>query len=165
MSYQEKRTIVSMLSGALFLAVYCIYALSQYHSGAVAPGDLKFWAATMLVFIGIGIAAVIVIQIVFHILLSISIAVEKKIRDQNFDEKDIEKSIQSEMVEDERDKLISMKSTQIGFICAGAGFVAALVSLALDYSPVVMLHILFVSFSAGSILEGAAQLYFYRRGI
>jgi len=28
-----------------------------------------------------------------------------------------------------------------------------------------MLNILYFSFSAGSLLEGAVQLYFYRRGI
>jgi len=69
------------------------------------------------------------------------------------------------MVEDEMDKMIDLKSTRIGFIFAGMGFIAALVSLILDYSPVVMLNIMFFSFSMGSLLEGFAQLYFYRRGI
>ena len=91
MSYQEKRTIVSIVSGVLLLAAYCIYAFGQYQSGAVAQGDLKFWASTMLIFIGIGVAASIVIQIVFHILLSISIAVKEKIRDEKCDDKEIEK--------------------------------------------------------------------------
>lgn len=165
MSYQEKKTIVSILTGALLLVAYCIYAFGRYNSGAVVPGDLKYWAGLMLIFIGIGIVAAIIIQIVFHILLSISIAVKKKIQDETFDDKEIEKSIHSEMVEDEMDRLIDLKSTQIGFILAGIGFVTALVSLVLNYSPVVMLNILFISFSAGSVLEGFAQLYFYRKGI
>ena len=73
MSYQEKRTVTSIVTGILVLAAYCIYAFSRFHSGSVAPDNLKFWASTILIFIGIGIAASIVIQIVFHILLSISI--------------------------------------------------------------------------------------------
>jgi hypothetical protein len=165
MSYQEKRTVVSIVSIALVLVGYCIYAFDRYSSGVVAPGNLKFWAGVILIFIGIGIAATIVIQIVFHILISISLAVKKKIQDETIDEKEIEKSIDSEMVEDEMDKLINLKSNRIGFIFAGIGFVAALVSLVLNYSPVVMLNIMFISFSAGSLLEGFVQLYFYRKGI
>jgi hypothetical protein len=165
MSYQEKRTITSIVTMALVLAAYCIYAFGKYQAGAVVPGDLKFWATTMLVFIGIGIIAGIIIQIVFHILLSIALAVKEKVRDANYDDKEIERSIEVEMVEDEMDKLIELKSTRVSFFLAGIGFVAGLISLVLKYSPAVMLNIMFISFSAGSILEGVAQLYFYRRGI
>jgi len=165
MSYQEKRTITNMITMALVLGAYCTYAFGKYEAGAVAAGDLKFWATTMLIFIGIGIAAGIVIQIVFHILISIAIAVKEKVRDVNKDSKEIERSIEAEMVEDERDKLIDQKSMMVGFAIAGFGFIAALVSLVLNYSPMVMLNIMFISFSAGSVLEGFVQLYFYRRGI
>jgi len=165
MSYQEKRTVVSIITGAIVLAAYCIVAFGQNNSGAVAPGDLKFWAGTILVFIGIGVAASIVIQIVFHILLSIGIAMKKKILDENCEDKEIEKTIGAEMIEDEMDKLIELKSMRVGFFFAGIGFVAGLVALILDYSPVVMLNIFFLSFAGGSLLDGFTQLYFYRKGI
>src|SRR3990170_46915 len=84
MSYQEKRTIVMIVTGVMVLAAYCIYAFGQVQAGMVAAGDLKYWARTMLIFIGIGIAATIVIQIIFHILLSITTAISKKIQDPNF---------------------------------------------------------------------------------
>lgn len=54
---------------------------------------------------------------------------------------------------------------RVGFALAGAGFVAGLISLAFERSPVWMLNILFISFFAGSLLEGLTQLYFYRKGI
>jgi hypothetical protein len=165
MSYQERKTIVSLITGILVVAAYCIHAFGRYQSGAVDASDLKFWAGAMLVFIGIGVAASIVIQIVFHILVSIAIAVKKKIRDEQCDDKEIEKSINAEMVEDEMDKLIELKAMRFGFLVAGIGFFAALVSLLLGYSAAVMLNILFLSFSGGAILEGIAQLYFYRRGV
>jgi hypothetical protein len=165
MSYQEKRTIVSIVSGALILAAYSIYAFGRYSSGEIALGDLKFWAGTMLIFIGIGITAAIVIQIIFHILLSIGIAVQKTIQNQQTNGQEIEKSIGAEMVEDEMGKLIELKSGRIGYAVAGFGFVAGLVSLVLSYSPAVMLNILFFSFSGGSMLEGFAQLYYYRKGV
>lgn len=165
MSYQERRTIVSLISGASIIAAYCIYAFGRYQSGAVAAGDLKFWAGTILTFVGIGIAAAIVIQIIFHILMSIGIAVTKKIHDEQCDDKEIEKSINLEMVEDEMDKLIELKSMRVCLFLAGIGFVAGLVSLLLGYSAAVMLNIYFLSFCVGSLSEGIAQLYYYRRGV
>jgi hypothetical protein len=165
MSYQEKRSIVSIITGAIILAAYCIYAFGKYQSGLVGPEDLKFWASTILIFIGIGIVAFIVILIVFHILLSISIAVSKAANGGSYDEKEIEKSIQADMVEDEMGKLIELKSMRIGFIFSGFGFVLGLIALVLKYSPVIMLNIFFISFSLGSILEGFTQIYYYRRGV
>jgi hypothetical protein len=165
MSYQEKRNIVSMLSGAAILAAYCLVAWGRYRSGAIGPDDLAAWAGLMLVFIGIGIVASIVIQIVFHILLSVSIAVEKKIQDENCAEGEIERTIKNEMVEDEMGKLIELKAARAGYILAGTGFVAALLSLVLKAAPAVMLNIVFLSMSAASLAEGFVQLYFYRKGL
>ena len=165
MSYQEKKTLVSILTGILLLAAYCIYAFSKVQAGMVAPDDMKFWATTILIFIGIGVVASIVIQIVFHILLSIAIAVRKQMQDGQCDDKEVEKTIKQEMVENEMDKLIGLKSMRVGFAVAGIGFIAALVSLLLNHSPAVMLNIIFISFSIGTIVEGITQLYFYRRGV
>jgi uncharacterized membrane protein len=119
----------------------------------------------MLTFIGIGIAAAIVIQILFHILFAISIAVSEKIRDESCDDKEIEREIEAQIVEDEMDKLIEMKSSYIGLAIISFGFIAALVSLVLDYPAAVMLNILFGVLFLGSLFESFAQLYFYRRGI
>lgn len=165
MSYQEKRSIVSIITGAIILAAYCIYAFGKYQSGLDGPEDLKFWASTILIFIGIGIVAFIVILIIFHILLSISIAVSKAVKDGNYDDKEIEKAIQVDMIEDEMDKMIELKSMRFGFIVAGIGFIGGLVALILNSSAVVMLNIFFISFSVGSILEGFVKIFYYRRGI
>lgn len=165
MSYQEKRTIVSIITGVLVLAAYCIQAIGKFQSGSIDSGDMKFWAGTILIFIGIGIAATIVIQIVFHILLSVSIAVKEKMGNEKCNEEEIDHTIQTEIVEDEMDKLINLKSMRISFTVAGIGFIAGLVSLVLNCTPVVMLNIMFISFSAGSLLEGFTQLYFYSKGV
>lgn len=165
MSYQEKRTIVMMITGALVLAAYCIYAFGQVQAGLVVPGDLKFWARTILVFIGIGIGATIVLQIIFHILMSIGIAVARKVQNQDLVDEEINKSIQAEMIEDEMDKLIELKSNQIGMMVSGFGFVVALIAVLLGYSAVLLINMVFISFSFGMIIEGFAKLFYYRRGI
>jgi Na+-transporting methylmalonyl-CoA/oxaloacetate decarboxylase gamma subunit len=165
MSYQEKRSIVSIVSGIIILTAYCLYVIEKYQNGLVAPGDLKFWATTILTFIGIGIVATIVILIVFHIMLSVSIAVSQAVKDGNYDDKEIEKAIKVDMIEDEMDKMIEFKSMRIGFLIAGIGFVAGLFALVFNYSAVVMLNIFFISFSVGSILEGFVKIFYYRRGL
>jgi hypothetical protein len=164
MSYQETRTSVTLFSGVILLAVYCLYAFNPDRMAALPPGDLKPWASTMLIFIVTGVVVTIVIQILFHILFSISLAVRSKIQNQDSPDQEIERAIKREMVEDERDRQIELKSNRFGLAAAGIGFVSALLALVLNYSPVVMLNILFLSFFAGSLLEGAGQLYYYRRG-
>ena len=158
MSYQEKRTITSIISGLLVLAVYCIYA---FVIAQPEVGDIRFWAVTMLIFIGVGIGVTVVIQIIFHILLSVAIAVKER----NCDEKKINKSIEAAVVEDEMDKLIELKSMRVSMVIVGIAFVAGLIMLALGGSGALMLNILFLGGGFGSILEGLVSLRYYRRGV
>jgi hypothetical protein len=165
MSYPQTRTIVNLLSGASITAAYCIHAFGRYRSGALALDNLAAWAITMLSFIGIAVVAIIVIQIVFHILMSIGIAVGKKIQDVQADDKAIEKQINAEFVEDEMDKLIALKAQRFNAGVIGAGFVAGLITLALGRPAALMLNIVFLAFLGGSLVESLVQLYYYRRGI
>lgn len=165
MSYKEKKIIVSLVTGLLILATYCIYTLNKIQLGTAALDDLKFWATTILIFIGIGVVSLIIILIVFHILLSVTIAVKEEIQNGEYDDKKIAKTLELDMVEDEMEKLIGLKAMRISFAVVGIGFIAALVSLVLNYSPAVMLNIMFFSFGIGSMIEGFTQLYFYRRGV
>lgn len=160
MSYQEKRTITALIGGALIIAAYCIYAFTGGGPGAAGVSDLKEWAGAILVFIGIGVGVAIVLQILFHIGLSVSVAVRER-----SDESVIEKKIQAEMVEDEMDKLIELKSSRIGWGISGFGFIAALFSLVFGGSAVLMINIMFLSAAAGSMLGGFVSLYYYRKGV
>ncbi len=165
MSYKEKQIMVSLISGSVIIAAYFIFAAGKYSSGAYSPDNYSQWALAMLKFIGIGALAAIISQIVFHILLSVGIAVKETIRNNDCNEKEIERSINSEMVEDERDKLISMKSHKIAYIVTGIGFVVALVSMVFARSPLLMMHIMFGVFCLANLIEGLIQLYYYRAGV
>lgn len=161
MSYQEKRTVVDVVLSALVTGAYCVYVFGRYQSGMADISDLKFIAATILTFIGIEIGAVIIVQIIFHILLSAAIAVKRGI---SGGEK-IAKTVEVEFIEDEMDKLIELKSGRLGIVIVGAGFIASLVTLVLGSPPAVMLNIVFLSFCAGSLAGGILSLYYYRTGI
>ena len=163
MSYQEKRTSTEIFTSLLVLSAYCIYVFGVKDFGSTTP--LKTWAGTMLVFMGINIALNILVQILFHILYSVSIAIKDQMHNAEFSEERVERSIEAEFVEDERDRLIDLKATRTGFIVSGLGLGAGLILLVLDYSPAVMLNVLYIALYVGSITEGAAELYQYRKGI
>jgi hypothetical protein len=165
MSIQEKRTMFSIITGILILVAYCIYAYGKYQSGTIAADDMKFWAGTMLIFVGVGVVATIIGQIVFHVLLAVTISVREKMKNEKCNDKEIEKTIKNEMIIDEMEKLIELKSMRIGFAVSGMGFVAGLIFLVLNYSPAVMINIIFLSFCVGSLLEGFSRIYYYRKGV
>lgn len=153
MYYQEKKTIALLFSGTLVCAAYCIYAYQQLQTGAPNLGnDLRFWASAMLICIGAGIVTTIIIQILFHIINAMMNHVTA------CEEED-------PTIEDERDKLINLKSMRNSYVVVGVGFVIALITLVMQLPPAVMLNIAFLSFMTGSLFEGISQLYFYRRGV
>jgi len=147
-----------MAVGILLLVAYVIYALG---SAAPVPEDLRAWALAILIYIGACVVVGIVIQIIFHIAMAIGISVKEKVEDDN----EVERIMKVSMMEDERDKLINLKSAHIGYGFAGFGFVAGLIALALGMSTVVVLHIMTGAFAIGSIIEGCVSVYLNERGV
>jgi hypothetical protein len=167
MVYQEIRSLVMSVTNIAVLIAYCITVFGKAGQKLELSGDLKPWAIMILTFIGIGIAAAVLIQIVFHILLSVGIAIKNKLVDESITDKEIEKRVESEIgrPEDERDKLIDLKAGRIGQIISGVGVVTALIYTALGHSGVVMLNIVFLSFGIASASEGFIKAYYYRKGV
>ena len=155
MTFKSKRTITSIITGLILATAYCFYALSQ---NAPAAEDISAWATTILIFIGIAVAANITIMIFFHIAYSIGVTAKEH--------DNAERIIAAETAEDEMDKLVELKSSRAGYICAGIGIMAALVWLAfLDTSVVVALHLLLAGSFAGSMIEGIISIRLYERGV
>lgn len=154
-SYKSMRVLTSIGAGALLVAGYLAYAL-----GGDAPKSFQAWAIAMLIFSAIAIVALIVIQILFHIVASIGIAVTERDGDGH----NVKRILAASMIDDERDKLIGLKSARIGFVASGLGFLATLVAIALGASAVLALHVLFGSVVVGSIAGGIASVYYYQSG-
>lgn len=173
MTYQVKRTIVTIAAGIVLLAAYLINGYLKIRSGGAASlADLGGWATTMLVFIGIGVGLEIVTQIVFHVVVAaggeikrqVSAELNKKLNPDGGSQPCGETGSEIEK-EDEMDKLIGLKATKVGYAVAGFGFVASLVTLAVGLPPAVMLNTAFLTFITAGLLEGFAQLHYYRRGV
>lgn len=148
MSYQEKRSIVSIISSLLIFGIYSMYVFGKYQEGGpVLANDLSFWATAFLILIPVSIAANIIIHIVFSIINTIAT-------------NECEPSIT-----DERDKLIELKSTRNSHWIFVLGFFLAMGSLVLNMPPAVMFIVIAVSGLVSSIVGDLSQLYYYRRGI
>ena len=158
MSFKSKKMIASVAAATGLIIAYIVYALGDK---APATDNLKAWALAMLVLIGISVVVMIVIQILFHITFAIGIAV----KEGEMDKKNLRRLFDSETVEDERDKLVELKSARIGHIVAGAGFIAALITLLTGAPALWAIHILFGSFFIGSGAEGIAGVCQYERGV
>jgi hypothetical protein len=161
MTFKSKRTIASLGTGVIILVAYVIYATSK---SAPASGNMKAWAIALLIFVGIGIIAVIVIQILFHILSAIGLAVKEHTQGRAPDEY-VERALSSEMVDDEMEKLITLKASRIGSWLAGFGVIAFLFALGFGAPPVLALHLVVGAFALSGLAEGIASIYLYERGV
>jgi len=95
MSYQEKENLVNIISGLLITGVYAVIIFQRHQQGLIdLTEDYRKWGLIFLIFIGVSIIARIIIYIIFHIINAIATR-----------EEDIP-------AQDERDRLIKLKSTR-----------------------------------------------------
>lgn len=148
MSYEERRSVVALISTVIINIVYAAVMLPRFPDvGDYDPEVFRFWAGYMLILIPVTVVVKIIIHIVFVILNAITTG--------EYDEERV----------DEREQLIELKSTQVSLYVFSLGFIAAIATQALEEPPTLM----FVLFIGTGILTDAvselAQLYYRRRGI
>lgn len=148
MSYQEKRTIVSLISTLLIPTLYFLYMFQGYPKGdAYSIEVYRFWGRFILILIPVSIVAKIIIYIVFSIINTIATKEEEP------------------SVSDERDRLIELKSTRNSFYVFILGFFLAMGSIVMEMPPSVMFAILIFFGMVAELVGELSQLYFYRRGL
>jgi hypothetical protein len=161
MSEQSKGTIATMAVGAALAVAYIVWALSRPPGWSGDRGGLNAWALAILVFIGIGIVAAILVQIAARIAIVIGAAV----RDRAAGAAGVDQAAAEAAAEDEMDKLIALTSGRVGFAVVGIGFLAALAILAGGASAVAGLHTLLGAFALGALVEGGVSVHLYERGV
>ena len=148
MSYQEKTTIVNIITTLLVSALFWVYTLQRYQAENPELMEVfKFWGTAFIALVAISIVANIIIIIIFTIINAI---VTQEEEDPSFT--------------DERDKLIELKGTRNASYLFSAGVVFAMFTVALDAHPTMMFIILLLSGMAGDLFGNLTRLYFYRRG-
>lgn len=148
MSYQEKTTIVSIISTLLSFTAYCVYILQRYDINNLdSADDFSFWGAAIILLIPVQI----VFQIIVHILFAIGYYIVT--REEPPD------------LTDELDKLIELRSVRIFTMVFMIGFSVSMGAIALDAAPSAMFIGLFFTMIIAGILSDVFKLYLYRRGV
>jgi len=147
MNTKEKQIIVSLITSIVILGIYSIYVNNRYISGnPEILNDFKFWGKSFLIFIPVAIAA----QIVIHILFAIA---NKIVTNENID-----------LIEDERDKMIELKSIRISHWIFTFGFLMSMGSQAIGMQPWIMFVTLILSGFFSSVISEIAKIIYYRKG-
>ncbi|MCE7994855.1 MAG: hypothetical protein HEP71_22960 [Roseivirga sp.] len=147
MSYQEKRSILNLISSVLISGIYFWYVFRGDPTAGMDTDELMhFWGKSILILIPVTIVAKIVIAIFFAV--GNTVATREKIPSA-----------------DERDKLIELKSLRNSRYMFGFGFILAMVALTMNMSVNVMFIVIVLAGMASEIIENLSQLYFYRKGV
>ncbi|ETI66514.1 hypothetical protein [Neobacillus vireti] len=148
MTYQEKKSIVSLISAILIFVSYCLYMYPQYPEGGLESIEtFRYWGSFVLILTVVSIVAHIIISIIFNIVFRITTS-EKEPR-----------------FADELDKLIELKAFRNSFFVFILGFLIAMGSLII-YQPLqAMFIILIISGFISDVTGSITKFYHYRRGV
>lgn len=147
MSYQERSTIVSLITSISVMIIYVVYILNKYTMETLkSTTEFKHWGVIFLIMIGISIVA----RIITTIILNIHYRITTKEEEPSF--------------QDEMDKLISLKADRLSLTIFTIGFAIAMSSLAFG-NPIYMMFVVIIA--SGFISELGSLIYtliMYRRG-
>ncbi len=147
MDQKEKQVLVTLIATILILGLYSLYV---YNKNIVPEPEiinsLRFWGKSFMILIPVAIVAQIIIHIVFAI-------INKMVTNEDIPTKD-----------DERDRIIELKSIRISHWIFTVGFMLAMGSQAIGMQPWVMFVTLFSSGFVSAIVSETARFIYYRRG-
>lgn len=148
MTYQEKKSIVSLISAILIFITFCFFMYPQYPEGEIDLSETySYWGFFVLILTVVSIIAHIVISIVFNIFFRIT----TKEKEPAFS--------------DELDKLIDLKANRNSFFVFIIGFIIAMASLTIDERSQLVFIILIGSGFTSDVVGSLSKIYYYRRGV
>ncbi|MEH6906887.1 hypothetical protein [Neobacillus drentensis] len=148
MTYQEKRSIVSLISAILIFGFYCLYMYPRYPGGGLESMEtFRYWGSFVLILTLFSIVAHIMISIIFNIVFRMTTReMEPKFAD-------------------ELDKLIDLKAARNSFFVFIIGFLLAMGSLIIFQPSQVMFIILIISGFISDVTGSVTKFYHYRKGV
>jgi hypothetical protein len=147
MSYQERRSLVNLISSIVVISLYTAYMIQRYPEvGSYAPEVFHFWGSFFLILVPVSIVARIVIYILFAIVNAIATREQEP------------------PITDERDKSVEVKAQINSVYVFVAGFILAMGSLVIGMPPAVMFGLLLLAGVLSEIVSDISRFYFYRRG-
>lgn len=148
MSYQEKRSLVSLAGTLLISALYGVFIYQRYPAGSPESGEVfKFWGSALLLFVPV--------QVVFKVILYVLLSVINTIATRE----------EEPEITDEMDRLIELKSVRNFCYVFMIGFFLSMGVLVVELAPSLMFLILLITFVVCGAVLDVSTFYFYRRGI
>lgn len=148
MTYQEKKSIVTLISTILLFAAYCLYMYPRYpEQDAALPEMLHYWGSFVLILMLVSIIVHIVISIVFNIIFRMTTGEKEP------------------AFADELDRIIELRAHRTSFLLFILGFLCAMGSLVLEQPLYVMFDFLIAAGFLADVSGSITKLYHYRRGI
>lgn len=148
MQYQEKRSLTTLIGTLILGSGFAIYLYNKSKdSGIDFENDLQFWGKSFLIFCGISIVSLIIVHIIFHIINAIATG-EKE----------------NATLEDERDKIIELKTSKVSQSIFLMGFMLAMVFMAMGKPVSFMFLTLIFSGFIGGMIEEVVKIIYYRHG-
>ena len=148
MTYQEKRSIVSLISAILIFGFYCLYMYPRYPGGGLETLEtFRYWGSFVLILTLFSIVAHIIISIIFNIVFRMT----TREKEPKF--------------ADELDKLIDLKAARNSFFVFIIGFLLAMGSLIIFQPSQVMFIILIISGFISDVTGSLTKFYHYRKGV
>jgi uncharacterized membrane protein len=148
MEQKEKQVLVSVIASLTIIVFYSLWVYSKYiESNPEVINDLRFWGRSFIVLIPVAI----ITQIVIHILFAI---INKIVTGEDSSDKD-----------DERDKLIELKSLRVSHWIFVVGFTLAMGAVALGMELWVMFVTLIFSGFLSDLISSSVKIWYYRKGV
>jgi hypothetical protein len=148
MEQKEKQVLVSLIASLIIIVFYSLWVYGKYiESNPGIINDLKFWGRSFIVLIPVAI----ITQIVIHILFAI---INKIVTGEDLSDKD-----------DERDKLIELKSLRVSHWVFVVGFMSAMGAVALGMELWVMFVTLIFSGFLSDLISSTVKIWYYRKGV
>ena len=148
MTYEAKNIYAGFASTAIIFTIYFIVVSGMYTAGRFdGPDGTALLGKAILALMGGGI----VVHICMTILANIVIAI-------------IQRDPKPSFVVDERDKLIELRGLQISYYVFGAGYVTAMIAMAMGVAVFWVFNLLLVFCVLSALTEGVVRLALYHRG-
>jgi uncharacterized membrane protein HdeD (DUF308 family) len=136
-SFEEKSIWISLLTISLIFGYYFVRIVQM-----VSQDDINV-AQSIVLLISV-IVMVIIVEVVFHIIITL---------------KDRPEAL------DERDRLIELKATRNAYFVLVFGIFLPIVGIAAQVRPFIVAHVIMFIFVLSEITKFLTQLFYYRRGI
>lgn len=149
MSNREINNVVSLVSYLLIGGYTLVNWLQMYQKGGLVPSRVfSLWVIVIVATIIVNIAGNILTYIMLSILHAIKTGTDAGER----------------FIDDERDRLIGLKGTQVSYITFSMGVCLAMLTFILGEPPLMMFSLIIFSSIAAEIIGSISQVYRYRRG-